>query len=154
MNKKVWRIIFLVLIVALFSASNGYSALEYKHYKETGRVQGLEDRFFNKIQFLLKNKKELGLTPAQTAKINDLKTDIAKKLMKNDAQENVLKVDVGTGLWEAPPNTPVIDELVGKMHELQQEDTKTLLNGFYKIHEILSAEQNKEYKNLWHKSRS
>ncbi|GEM_PF-4341584 len=154
MNRKVGIIIFLVFIGTLFSASNGYSALDYKHYKETGRVQGLEDRFFNKIQFLLKNKKELGLTPEQTAKINDLKTDIAKKLMRNDGQENVLKVDVGTGLWESPPNTPVIDELVDKMHELQQEDSKTLLNGFYKIHEILSAEQNKKYKNLWHKSKS
>lgn len=134
--------ILTALVIMAFSFSCFSGAL-YADGK-SGKYYGLEGKFFRLAHKILEHNKELGLTAEQVKKINSLKAQVRKALLKQDADINTLKVEINTLMWEAPMALDETNALVDEKYDLKTKKAKYIVSAYDKLNKILTKEQLKE----------
>lgn len=112
-----------------------------------------KDQFYHKAHYILENQEALGLSEDQIAKITSLKTEIKKNLILQEAESEVLAIDIKSKLHEDTLDVKGIDALIDKKYDLERANTKALIKSFSELKNVLTPEQKKTLKTLWKESK-
>lgn len=115
--------------------------------------RSLEAKFFHKAHFLIENQEKIGLTEDQIKTIKALKTDVMKNLLRQEAEIEVLAIDVQAKLWEDPVNVEETNKIIDQKYELKKAKTKSLVEAFAKLKGTLTEDQKNAMKAVWKKHR-
>lgn len=149
--KKVLAVLMVValcLSVTTLSYAGDYGKKSGCYVKKGGY---LESKVLKKAHFILSNKEELSLSDEQYDKIKAMKISVKKNLIKQDAQIDLLAIDIKTEMWEDKPNVAAIDKLIDQKYDLKKEKAKMLVKTYVDMKGILSDSQMDEMKALYKK---
>lgn len=149
MNKKFLAAAFLVFSLVLTTTL--LQAYEHKFGKTKGEGWSFEDKFNNKAHLMLANKAELGLSTDQIKNIKDLKNKTQKNLIKQDAEINIIALDVKAEMHKDPMDVNAINKLIDKKYDLKKEKAKSLVSSCAELKSILTKEQNEKMKEIYKK---
>ena len=150
MNRKNIALLFSVLIfVIAFSLASG-DALSYGEKMMHSR-KGMGEKILYKAHFMMVYQEELGLSEEQVIMIRNLKHDVKKEVIKQNAEIDVLAVDIKSLLYEDTVDLVVVNQLIDQKYDLKKAKAKYLVDSYVKLKNILSEDQIKILKSLWHK---
>jgi hypothetical protein len=110
----------------------------------------LEKKVLYKLEFAAKNRDELELSGDQYEKIRDLKNATKKDLIRNNAEIDILVIDIKSKLWEDPIDQKSLNELIDQKYAIKGNKTKALVGSLAEFKNILSDKQKEKLKNLIH----
>lgn len=110
---------------------------------------GLEEKFFHKAHFMLTNQEEMGLTDQQAENIKKLKIDVKKALIRQDAEIDVLALDIKAALYNRPVDAAALRELIGKKYDLKKGKKQYLADAYAQLVNGLDDQQYQQMKALW-----
>ncbi len=151
--RKMWMVAVVVLVMtfglvgsAAFADSGKKCAGQWAEGKSD-----LETKVCDKAHFLLKNQEELGLSADQVAKIEALKMNTKKDMIRRNAEIDILALDIKSALHAETIDTKAINELIDKKYDLKKEKAKAIVGAYAAIKETLTKEQKVKMKDLWKK---
>ena len=153
------RILFFIVVFGMLGASTPSPAMAHHNeggcpFAEEGAfASGFEGMFFHKAHSLLDNEAELGLTDDQVQAIRGLKIEARKTLITQEAQIEVLKLDLRSLLDQDTVDTAAAGLLIDQKHEIEKAMAKDLVADFAKLKSVLTAEQRQKMKALWKEKR-
>ena len=164
MNRRCIALTSLMLVVMFgFLAPTAYA---YEGKKTKGHEYAYDSKkakghqkdlgggvFYNKAYFLIKNKEELGLSDKQVKKIKDLKLKAKKDLITREGEIEILALDIKGQMYEETIDTKAISELIDKKYELERAKSKSSVEAYVALKNILTKKQNKQLKSLYKKSK-
>lgn len=102
-----------------------------------------------KAHFYLAHAKEIGLSDEQVNKIKSIKMDLKKKLVRDEAEVEVVKMDLMAALHTDSPDQAKINSLIDKKHEIKKNLAKASVQALFDIKGTLTPEQKEKAKELW-----
>ncbi len=118
-----------------------------------GGFPGLEEKYFWKSKFLLKNQEELGLSEEQTQKLSAGKFDLKRALIETQAQKDLAMLDIERELHSDKPNREKINAAIDKKIEAERLASRAFAEGLVNIQNILTPEQAGKTKELHRKGK-
>lgn len=109
----------------------------------------IKDKFFAKVGFLKDNSKAIGLTDAQMTQIKDLKISTKKSLIKQDADIQILGIDIMSALKSDTIDVNALDKMIDQMAALKAGQGKTLVASYAQLKSILTPDQKAKAKEIW-----
>ena len=148
MKKKNLVACVSVLVVGIMVVlSNAYA--NYGHGDGFGKGGGLEQVFFMKAHVILENREELGLPDDKAEAIKNLKIEIKKMLIKQNAEIEILGIDIMSKLHDYPVDVNAVNTLVDKKYELKKAKAKDLVEAIAKLKSSLTKDQYDKLRDLW-----
>jgi hypothetical protein len=114
-----------------------------------GHGERLEDKFFMKAHFYLDKKDELGLSEEQVNRIKNLKVNLKKELIKNEAEVDIVAVDIKARLMDDKINAGDINALIDKKYEFKKTAAKATVTSFAELKTVLNDDQKEKAKGIW-----
>lgn len=149
MNKK--RLMGCLGILVLGTAVSLSSA--YAHGpKRGGHGDGggkLEKIFFMKAHFILENQEELGLAEDKVQAVKQLKLETKKALIRQNADLEIVSLDVMSELHEYPVDVKALNALLDRKFELKKADAKNMVAAIAQLKETLTPDQYAKMRSLW-----
>ena len=150
MNKKFITIVFLMLLGMAFSVSEASAKqCSYSGHGTSYQSWDLKGKFSHKAYFMLDNQDELGLSEKQVQSIKDLKISVKKDMIRQEAEIEVIGIDLRSKLHGNPVDVNGTNDLVDKKYELKKTKTKGLVEAFAKLKSTLTQEQYDQLKDLY-----
>jgi hypothetical protein len=109
----------------------------------------LEALFFHKAIFFLKCADQIGLTDDQMEKIKTLKLEVKKGLIRQNAELEILEMDVETALRGRPVDVKAVNLILDKKFEIKKAKARSLVQAIADLKAILTDEQYGKAKALW-----
>ena len=126
------------------SANHGYC-----HGGGRGMKGNFEGMFFFKSHFLLENAEQLALTEKQQEEIQNLKLEVKKSLIKQEAEVEVVELDIAQRVHGKVIDTEAVNKLIDQKFELKKTELKFIVESMAKLKQILSDEQYAKMKELF-----
>ncbi len=136
-------VLFLVLTMSLSKAYANHG------HHESGFGDGLDGMFFMKAHAILENHDELGLSEDAVKAIKSLKLETKKALIRQDAEIEVVDLDIKTKLHDYPVEVEAVDKLVDQKYELKKAKAKNLVEALAKLKGALTKDQYDKLHKLW-----
>lgn len=138
----------IVCVLALFFlVANQIAYADSSHDKYGHR--DLEGKFFHKAHFVLSNGDELALSEEQEEAIRELKIELKKKLIRQEAEIDIAAVDIRAELMEDTVDLESVKPLVDKKYALKKEKAYSLVEAYAELKDTLNEEQKQTLKDLW-----
>lgn len=139
----------LVMGTAAYARACTFCPMKHNegHFKQNDF--SLKDQFYHKAHYILENQEALGLSEDQIEKIESLKLETKKGLILQEAEIEVLAIDIKSKLHEDTIDVKGIDALIDKKYDLKKANTKALIKSFADLKNLLTPEQKKTLKALW-----
>ncbi len=102
---------------------------------------------------MIVNQDELDLSDKQLEKIEDLKINVKKDLIKRNAEIDLIGVDIKSRLRDEKIDKKAINSLIDRKYELKKAKAKSLIDVLVELKNTLSEEQEKKLKDIWLQSR-
>jgi Spy/CpxP family protein refolding chaperone len=151
MKKKMVGIFsLLACLLIIFALSVAYAGHEHQGKQ---RRYGLEKKIYHKLRLVIVNQDELNLSDKQVEKIEDLKINVKKDLIKRNAEIDLIGVDIKSRLRDEKIDKKAINSLIDRKYELKKAKAKSLIDVLVELKNILSEEQEKKLKDIWLQSR-
>ncbi len=112
--------------------------------KGSGQGCGFEKKLFCKLHLVLVHQEALGLTAEQVSKIKKLKMSTKKDSIKNEADIDLITVDIKAKLCEENICQKSVGKLIDKKYDLKKEKAKAFVSAFAEMNNLLSDEQQKQ----------
>jgi Spy/CpxP family protein refolding chaperone len=148
MKKGIKIGIGLILGLSLV-ASPGLVFADGMGKKADMEQQGLDEKIFHKAKMMFLFQKELGLSDKQVDKIKGLKYSVKKSLIEQDAQIDLIKVDIKQELWQPKIDVKKINKLVDKKYDLKRERAKYLVKSYADLKDILNKDQKEKLMDMY-----
>lgn len=140
---------YLVIMLLVFALAFGYTASGYAYGPGHGGMQGgkgkchftEEGKIFGAAILILKNKEEVGLTDEQVDKIKALKVETKKSLIRQNAEIDIVSVDLKAAEWKDPIDRAEVNKLIDRKYDLKKEKAKSLVAARAALKDILTDEQ-------------
>ena len=107
------------------------------------------DKVATKAALILKNKEELGLTAKQEDQINALLLKSKKDSIRQDAEIEILGLEIKDKMREDAINLKEINPLIDKKYDLKKAKTKSSLAAYAELKSILTDKQRETLKGLY-----
>ena len=143
--KKLGILIVAALILASPVAFANYGG---GHGQCNSGDSGFEGKFFHKAHAIVEHGEEIGLTEEQLDGIRNMKYDVKKVLIKQDADIEILGIDIKRQLQERSFDTEAVNKLVDQKYDLEKAKAKFLVESIAKLKQSLSEEQWEKLKDL------
>ncbi len=150
MNKKSWMVGGVILFALTISLSNAYA--HHEGYDHGACGGGFESMFFKKSHFILEKKQDLGLAEDKVEAIKNLNLETKKMLIKQDAEIQILSLDIMAKLHDYPVNTETVNKWVDQQYELKKTQAQSLVEAIAKFKGTLSKDQYDILHKLWEES--
>ncbi len=109
----------------------------------------MSQKFFMKAHFILAHAKEIGLTQATSDEIHRLKMEARKKVIRQEAEIEVLAMDIQSKLMQSPMDAGGIKGLLDQKYDLLKAQSKDAVDALAKLKGSLTPEQHAKLKELW-----
>jgi hypothetical protein len=110
---------------------------------------GMDDMLMLKFSFIMANADEIGISDDQVSKIETLKADFKKGLIKNEAEIKIASVDIKSELMKDDTNLNTVNTLLDKKYLIKAQVAKDSAAAYVSLKKILTADQQKKMKDLW-----
>lgn len=100
------------------------------------------------VCFYVKKSAELGLSEDQITKLKKLDNESRKIMIRNNAEVEIIKVEINELLDEKKPDANAINARIDKISQLKAESKKACMSASLEARDILTEEQYKLSKNL------
>lgn len=124
-----------------------------KSMMKGGDDESLKDKFMKKVHFILDNQAELQLTDDQIKSIKSIKYETKKAIIRQDADEELVELDIKQQLSEDTINIEAINQLIDQKHEISKMLDKKLVSSYADVKKILTPEQIAKLKEIWKKNK-
>lgn len=148
-NKKRLMAGFGMLVLSMTLALS----LSYADHGGKYGKADLESKFYKKIYMIEKNQAELGLPDDKLEVLKKLSLETKKAVIKQDAEIEVIALDIKQKLYENPVDIEGTNKLVDQKYDLKKAKAKTLVEAFAKVKSTLSKDQWAKLKEL-HKDKA
>ena len=128
----------VLFVVLTLSLSKAYA--NYGHHG-FGHEGGLDGAFFMKAHAILENHEELGLSEDKIEAIKKLKLETEKMLIKQNAEIEVVSIDLMAKLHDYPVDVEVVNKFVDQKYELKKGKEKDLVEAIAKLKGTLTKDQ-------------
>ena len=144
--------IVVVALAVIFAVSGALAfAYEGKCCESKGHYEKLEDKVVSKAHKLLENKEKLGLSDGQVKKITALKLKAKKELIRQNAEIEVLGLDIKAKMYDESVDLAAINTLIDKKYEVKKAKTKSLMAAYVELKSILTEKQKDMLKEIYQK---
>ena len=150
MKKKILMSGIGVLILGVtISLSSAYA----DGFKQGGhRGEGgekLAGMFFMKAHFILKNQEALGLAEDKVEAIKQLKLETAKEMVRQNAEVEIVSLDVMSKLHDYPVDVKALNTLLDRKYELKKAGAKNRVAAIAQLKATLTPDQYAKLRGLW-----
>ncbi|MGD9014843.1 MAG: hypothetical protein PVI33_02315 [Candidatus Omnitrophota bacterium] len=149
MRKKLTVVALVALVTILTVAVVTSSAYEGGHGKSKGHYEKSKDMVVMKAYMILKNQDELGLSDDQITKVKDLKLQYKKDTIKQDAEIEIIALDIKSKMYEESVDLEAINALIDQKYELKKAKAKSLVAAYTQLKSILTEKQLDQLKELY-----
>jgi len=156
MQKHLLWVLFLCLSFMTPLSTFADHGKEWKKGKKKmdwGTKDLLSHKVFFRANFYLKNAEKLSLTEEQMAKIKEIKLNLQKEMLRNNAEIKAAKLDLSSELHKDKLDGIKIPSLIDKEYELKKKMGKEAVGALIQIKSLLSPEQVEKAKELWKKKK-
>jgi hypothetical protein len=109
---------------------------------------GLEKKFYTMSGEMVKNAEELGLSEQQKEAIRENKYAMKKALVRNQAEIDIVCLDISKELWKDKIDVDAVTELVDKKYQLKADKAKAVIGAYADLKNGLTATQKETIKEL------
>ncbi|MDA9101217.1 hypothetical protein N9K06_00930 [Omnitrophica bacterium] len=145
-------IIFILALAVPVYAGHGYAG-DYAGCAYDGQKSALESKLFHKAHFILENRDEIGLSEEQADQIKAIKLDVKKGVIRQDAEIDVIKLDIMSLLQQETIDTAAVNKLIDEKYKIKKAKAKTLVDQYAKLKSVLTSEQHAAMKEIWKKNK-
>ena len=133
------RLVVVLSLGVILAVSAGISfACDGGRKKSKGHHQNWEDKVEAKAHMILMNKDELELADEQVDKVKAAKRKAKKDLIKQNAEIEIIALDIKAKMWDEVVDTEAINTLIDKKYELKKEKAKSLVASYAELKSILT----------------
>ena len=160
--KKVFPVaLALMLFSSLSHTVVAEENLDKKQKLKKGLFWETKDLLPHKVyiqaDFLIQQGTALGLSEEQINKIRDLKTNLQKESLRNEAEIDIALLELRNEIEKGKTNGIKVPTLIDKEYELKKKMSKDGYNALTEIDKLLTPEQKQKaqelFKNKFKKSR-
>ncbi len=144
----VCAIIFISSYIFADCGMMGHSQMKCMCAKGEGKMD-LEQKVFIKIHFVLENSTDIGLTDDQIEQLKTLKYTTKKNLIKDNADIELLELDIRQALGKDEIDTKDINSLIDKKFSIKAQKAKNLVGSYASFKKILTEDQQKKMKDMF-----
>ena len=159
MNRNLTKLMFLGILTLALTVPSAQAAhgkvgdcgksCPFSKMKGMDKNDGLDGKFLYKAHFILENAEGLALSEKQQEDIKKLKMDTKKNLIRQDAEIEVLKIDIQQKLYEPVIDTNAVNQLIDQKYELKKAKAKSAVEAISKLKQSLSDEQSQKVKEMF-----
>ena len=138
MKKKMLTGCIGVLILGVtISLSNAYAHGSQGSgrggHGDGGGGEELAGMFFMKAHFILENQEALGLAEDKAEAIKQLKLETKKDMVRQNADLEIVSLDVMSELHEYPVDVKALNALLDRKYELKKTAAKSLVDAIARL---------------------
>jgi hypothetical protein len=111
----------------------------------------LVEKFMKKAHFFLDNQSEIGLTDEQVTKINTLKMDMKKTMIRNMAEHEIFMLDMKSKLSEPALDVEGINAMIDQSMAGMAAGAKGTVAALAELKSVLTEDQMTKAKEIWKK---
>lgn len=139
MKKTLFYSTLVLLFVSSLSAS---VALAHGGGKFSGKSgQDITETFFQKAHLLMASQDKLELSDDQVNTIRNLKMEVKKSLIRQEAELQVAKLDIASQLYSEKPDAKELQKLIDQKYEAKKNMEKTVVDAYFKVKGTLNDKQ-------------
>ncbi len=101
----------------------------------------LEKNFKCKLNMVLSQEEELGLTAEQVTALKQLRLNTMKALIRQEAEIEVAALEIKMLMWEESVDVAAVSALIDRKFEVKKEMAKGLVQAYATLTGVLSPEQ-------------
>lgn len=157
--KKIFSILFITFaVLAIVSPSAFSEGCPMEKCKMTGMSgkgdakMDMEDAFSCKIYCVMANSDEIGLNAEQVEKIRALKYSVKKSIIKNNAEIDILAMDIKEALGKDDIDINAINTLIDKKYMIKAQKTKDIVAACAELKVIMTKDQQKKADEMFSKN--
>lgn len=109
----------------------------------------LKEKTMKKFHFFMSSAEKLSLSDDQLEKLKKAHDELKKKLIRAEADIEVLKIDLDASLKEHKIDVAKVNGLLDKKYDAKKALAKALVQGMADAKGVLSDDQYKKAKALW-----
>lgn len=145
--RKLKLIISLFMILSLFACVSSSFAQDYldKSEKYEG---GIRAKFFFKVDFILKNAKDIKINVDQEENMKKLVLKLKKFIILKEAEIETLYMDIDSELKKDTLYINAINSFIDKKYEVQKQKEKASVEAYVALDEMLDRDQKNRVKEL------
>jgi Spy/CpxP family protein refolding chaperone len=121
--------------------------------KGAGPGSSLEGKVLRKLSLILEHRQLLNLSDEQVEKLNKLKLDTQKELIRKDADIQAFSLDIDAELKKDSVNVKAVRKLLDKKYKVKSAKALSLVRAYADIKDTLSDEQKQALMSLWKKGK-
>ena len=141
------RVIVAAALVVIFAMAVGSCFAYEGGCKKSKGKSG--DKVEMKAHKILKNKDELGLSDEQINKVKDLMLESKKDTIKQDAEIQIIALDIKSKMSKDRVDTKAINALIDKKYEVKKAKAKSSVAAYAQLKGILTKKQQDQLKELY-----
>ena len=161
MRQKLLTGLGLVVVAAFVAGCTGHGHASWrgKHrgwhdkYSQQGKSsyhkKGLEQKFFHKAHMILGHQSVVGLSVEQADAIETLKLETKKTIIKQQADVEILALDLKAALKADKADSQHVNQLIDKKYAIKADKAKALATAYIELKGTLTPYQKGQLKNLW-----
>ncbi|MDD5078385.1 MAG: hypothetical protein PHQ84_05230 [Candidatus Omnitrophica bacterium] len=107
--------------------------------------------FYYKTRLIMENADELGLSPDQIEQVRMLKMKVKKNQIKNNADVELLAIDIKEELKKDQINVNKINAMIDKKYGVKAREAKTVVRACADLKNILNKNQTAKLREIWNK---
>lgn len=133
-----------------FSEDNPMGQCQMMHENDKMMSKmGLDDMLMFKMHFIMMNADEIGITDEQVKKIEAMKVDAKKGIVKNESDIEMLAIDIKSELSKEDINLNTVNTLLDRNYLIKAQIAKDSAVAYVNLKKTLTSEQQKKMKDLW-----
>ena len=116
---------------------------EYKCMSRCERMMkmDLDKLLFYKFKLIMLNEKELNISSKQMEPIKDLMIATKKNIIRQDAEIEILALDIKAALLKETVDIEGINAIIDKKYNIKRNKAKTLITAYAELKNILTKDQ-------------
>lgn len=149
-DKKMKKKIAAVFCLSIFTMLICFSLIAHAEgdHKKGQDGHCIKKVLFHRFHSIIKNQDSLNISDKQISKIKELKISIKKDLIKQNAEIDIVKLDMKLKLWDEAIDKKGLNKLIDKKFDLKKDKEKLLVDTYIELNNILTGEQKKKLQGI------
>jgi len=101
----------------------------------------IKNQLFTHIESSLDRVEQMEFSKEQVGKINKIKLDLDKELVKRKAEIDVIKLEIQSMIWQQKMDVKAINSLLDQKYKIKNALARFIVSSMKKFNDVLTEEQ-------------